>query len=117
MATAAAAGTAAPPPAAPYTVVGQGGKAKATDVDSKGFLEASPRWVLRRVRLICSMGSTCLSLIVFTRSTRTRHRGPYTTARTVAGSRVFELEAHIERLASTAALMWPDEQGTWVGVG
>jgi len=29
----------------------------------------------------------------------------------MAGSRVFELEAHVERLASTAALMWPDHKG------
>ena len=59
---------------------------------------------------ICSMVSTCPSLIVVIPPKKT-HRGPYTTARTVARTRVFELEAHIERLASTAALMWPDEQG------
>lgn len=35
-----------------------------------------------------------------------RPRGAYTTARTVQGTRVFELQAHIERLATTASLMW-----------
>ncbi len=39
------------------------------------------------------------------------HRGAYTTARTVQLSKIFELDAHVERLASTAALMWLD-QGT-----
>ncbi|GAB5036388.1 thioredoxin-like protein [Nannochloropsis oceanica] len=36
-------------------------------------------------------------------------RGAYTTARTVQLSKIFELDAHVERLASTAALMWPDQ--------
>lgn len=44
-----------------------------------------------------------------TRSSCHEYRGPYSTARTVAGSRVFELDAHVERLASTAQLMWPDQ--------
>jgi hypothetical protein len=35
-----------------------------------------------------------------------RPRGAYTTARTVQGTRIFELQAHIERLATTANLMW-----------
>jgi len=44
------------------------------------------------------------------------NRGAYTTARTVQVTKIFELDAHVERLATTAALMWPD-QGTHSGRG
>jgi len=44
------------------------------------------------------------------------NRGAYTTARTVQVTKIFELDAHVERLATTAALMWPD-QGTHNGRG
>ena len=44
------------------------------------------------------------------------NRGAYTTARTVQVTKIFELDAHVERLATTASLMWPD-QGTQNGRG
>ncbi|TFJ83776.1 hypothetical protein NSK_004878 [Nannochloropsis salina CCMP1776] len=36
-------------------------------------------------------------------------RGAYTTARTVRGSKIFELDTHVKRLSETAMLMWPDQ--------
>ena len=36
-------------------------------------------------------------------------RGAYTTARTVGGSRVFEFETHVARLAESARLMMQDD--------
>ena len=60
------------------------------------------------------MRQQALTLLLPTPSTHI-DRGAYTTARTVQVTKIFELEAHVERLASTAALMWPD-QGTW-GMG
>lgn len=37
------------------------------------------------------------------------NRGAYTTARTVQVAKIFELPGHVERLATTASLMWPDQ--------
>lgn len=99
--------------AEPYTVV-ERGVAKGTAQDSKAFLESSPRCIRAGEPLRIGLNDGC------TLRTRPRiirptimsptHRGPYSTARTVAGSRVFELDAHVNRLATTAGLMWPDDQ-------
>jgi hypothetical protein len=97
--------------------------ATSSEEDAKTYLEHNPRCVFliyvsggmraraRTEALKLAGRGRRHSLCFFPTPSPHVNRGAYTTARTVQVTKIFELDAHVERLATTAALMWPG-QGT-----